>query len=711
MNILGFHISFGRKKESPEADLADAQATPAKVNSTVRSKQLVYNTSGRSTDFQEPDYNLTDVAAAIDTESYFRTAVDKFVNEIWKHGWGFVGKNDDAVAYVKRRFHQIAMVTEQPTDDLFEDIARQMVMYSNVFLEKKRSDTASGGHRWTRFDGKQLIPIAGLFVLDSTSMEIARKDNGKPLRYKQVLPNPSREYPEWPADNMMHMHYSRQRGLAFGTPFVIPTLDDIRALRSMEQNVEILVFQHAVPLYLYKVGTELAPVQDGEIEDLQNRLEEMPKHGVLIVSERHTVEAIGAQGEAINAEPYLNYFKNRVLSGLRVGSVVMGEGDTANRSTAATINAIVQDVAQAFQKRLKIFIDLLITEILAEGGFEWDVGQFDKLVELFIPEIDLEKKIAQENHYIQLWENNAITAAEYRRLTGRDPFTDEEWDDTFWMRIGQPKALIQALDEKFVQQGSNKGTTATSTSSTTKKTTANKNRPANQHGSRSAPKTNKDEADTDIEDTIGEGVTDEHAALLVRLGYPDYNATLRVIYSDMKRDLASRLDEKDKKEMLEGTTEAGRSAMLDATRAYVRRAFNTGALKGGYSSGEELGVQMLLDEAIKDVKRLTNDVQKEAEKAFENGRDSLSLISKMEAMVYRTDFIARTQLMKAYNQGIAKAAIFFDDTRIGVSKNSQEKDGCKEEERIVDLSDPEAINSLPPFHPNCTCTLQRKAPA
>ncbi|MHA2064483.1 MAG: hypothetical protein ACXABY_08895, partial [Candidatus Thorarchaeota archaeon] len=568
MKIFGLEITIGGRKKIPPptpTEPVDASPTPSTVTTTVRSKQLVYNTSGRSTDFQEPDYNLTDVAAAIDTESYFRISVDKLVTEVWKNGYSFVGKDTDAVAYVKRRFHQIAMVTEQPTDDFLEDVARQIVTYSNVFVEKKRNDDASGGKRWSRFDGKELVPIAGLFVLDATSMEIARRENGKPLKYKQVIPSSTRQYPEWVADDILHMHAARHRGLAFGTPFVVPTLDDIRALRNMEQNVEILVFQHAVPLYLYKVGTPEAPVKDGEIDELQTRLEEMPKHGVLIVSDRHNVEAIGAQGEAINATPYLDYFKNRVLSGLRLGSVVVGEGDTANRSTAATINAIVQDVALFFQKRIKVFIDLLIAEILAEGGFDWDVAQFDKLVELFIPEIDLEKKMALENHFTQLWENNGITAAEYRRSLGKDPFTDEDWKDTFWSLIGEPKALIQALDEKYVKQGENKGAAA-STSSKTSGTTANKSKPANQTGSRSAPKLKKD---AQIEDSIGPGVEDDHAAFLGTLGYPEYKGALTEIYTDLKKEIADRISADDE-EMIDGSIASAQDAMTSVTSSFVK---------------------------------------------------------------------------------------------------------------------------------------------
>ncbi len=718
MKFLGFEWNVSKIQrptvlnmapEGPE-EIVEAHATPDKVESAVRSKQLVYNTSGRSTDFQESDYNLTDVAAAYDTESFFKIAVDRFVSEIWKNGWSFVGKDTEAIAYVKRRFHQIAMVSIQPTTDLFEDISKQLVMYSNAFIEKKRSDTASGGNRWTRFDGKEMIPIAGLFVLDATSMEISRTLAGKPLRYKQIIPNPVLPYPEWPAEDICHVHYSRQRGLAFGTPFVVPVLDDIRALRNMEQNVEILVFQHAVPLYLYTVGSDLIPGTIAEIDALQSKLEEMPKHGVLIVSERHKVEAIGAQGEAINAEPYLEYFKKRVLSGLRLGGVVVGEGNTANRSTAGTISALVQDVAQTFQGRIKIFINLLISEILAEGGFEWDVAQFDKLVELFIPEIDLEKKIAMENHHLELWQGSAISTQEMRRFIGRDPYTDQEWEDTHWKLIGEPKALIQALDEKFVTTGDNTGASVVGTvASKVSKVTTNKNRPANQHGTRNAPKLNKDMT---LADKIGDGVTDDHRDLLMIIGYDEYLAGLTTIYKDLKSDVAARLDMKDKQKMMESTTALAMSSMLELTNSFVGHAFQIGASSASYTGAPEtLGMQMLKDEVFRDVHRLITSVNSEVDKSLKTDKDALTLISRLEAAEYRLDFIARTQLVKGYNLGVAKASMFFEDNQIELIRNSKDKDGCGIEGSVLDLAEITRLNQLPPYHPNCTCIVRRKTHA
>lgn len=692
-------------------DIDDASSRPTRVNKIARSRGAVYNVSGRESDFKEADYNLNDVSAAVDTEIYFRKAVDRFVGEVWKNGWSFIGKDQGAVLYVRARIAQMAEVMEQPFEDLLHDVARQLIQFSNCFVEKIRDENASGGRRWTRFDGKEYIPIAGLKVLDATSMLIKRKDNGKPTKYQQRVPGHAR-LPEWPPENIIHLHYFRQVGLDTGTPFITPALDDIRALRNMEQNVEILVFQHAVPLFHYTVGTEDAPAQPGEIEALEAEIEEMPNSGVLITPERHKVVVLGAQGESINAEPYLQYFKTRVLSGVGLGSIAVGEGDTANRSTGSTINGLIQDTAKVFQVRIKIFIDQLIEEILREGQYEWDKAMNPKLVELFIPEIDVETKILKENHFVQLWMENAITSAEVRREMGRDPFTDEDWEDTHWKRIGEPKALIQSLDEKYVTTGNNNGPSVVGSTSKVNKSTANKNNPKNQHGSRGAPKVSKDAVE--VLDEITEKVKDEHANLLYTLGYAQMKRNLMSLLEDIKADVTGRMlmeDEEQRDILLEGSVSMGIDSMMRVSDFYIRNALEFGARDLGYDGPiDSFGTSVLVNSTRNDYIRFGNDIQKFITQSLKVENPPVQFRSLMDTISYRLDFMARTQIMKAVNFGSAETAKFLGDKEIEIKSGSDEKHKCGPGTKRLDISGGVSLNLLPPYHPNCTCEVLRVTP-
>lgn len=677
-----------------------------RVNKVAKSKSSVYNvfTRGRTKIYLDPDYNLTDVASAYDAETYFRMAVDRFTGEVWKNGWAIVGKDQNAVKYVRRRLKDIAMASGQPIEDVFEEITRQLVLFSNCFLELIRSEEGSSGRRWMRFDGKEMVPIAGLKVIDATSMKIARADNGDVLGYKQEIPGAVR-WPEWGPDGIMHIHYAKSVGLAFGTPYIVPVLDDIRALRNIEQNVEILVFQHSVPLFHFTIGTEQAPAQPGEIEELREELEEMPQNGVIITPERHSVEAIGAQGEGVDASPYLKHFKDRVLSGVRLGAVAVGEGSTANRSTAGTINSIIQDVTKVFQMRIKLFIDQLILQILHEGGFSESPSDGTSPAELFIPEIDIEKKILKENHAVELWVQNAITSAEVRKELGKDPFTEEEWNDTYWMRIGQPKALIQSLDEQYVTTGANKGGATTSGGSTSK-STANKNNPRNQHGKRGAPKTSKDSID--VADMITEKVEDEHALLLSRLGYQSLHAGFMAIFNDLKHDIKARIGTEDpkKEQIMEGLVDLAMLSMHDLTVSYFHRAAQLGAASFG-SISDPQGITTEMSEAVKtDLIRFSKDIGKRIKSSLTEDDPVADIDYSMDALAYRLDFISRYHILKAFNLGAVKGAISLGDNEIAVVTHTNDPE---HQNRLLNLAEGIDLSDIPPYRANCTCVIKRKS--
>jgi len=495
---------------------------PKKVNARAKHAGMVYNPSiaekPGSEIYTQPEYDMTGIANCIDTDSLFRRAVEKYVELIWKSEYKFVGRNINAVKYLRKRLEQIAMVTNTPTDELFRQISYQIVTYSNAYVSKVRDDSASGGSYRRTFTGQVLAPVAGYFVEDTVSMELAVKKNGDPIGYKQQIPGMQKKK-IWRPWNMIHMYYSRKPGLRVGTPLVWPVLDDIRALRKMEQNVELLVFQHALPLYQYKIGTAERPGQDDEISAMQSEIQRMPPNGAIVTPERHEVVAIGAEKKALDVEKYLGYFKGRIIAGLGMSSVGMGDGGTANRGTAQVVDKHMHNTTETFQKIIAMFInDFIIKELLAEGGYTYDAIDDDNKVSLFFPPVDKEEQRSRENHLAQMYTQHTITETEMRQDGGRDPLKDEDREDMYFNRVEAPLAIIQAVDEDYPEDEvtktttTNNGNTQTKTvtksggggtggSMATKKTAtsqgvnganasgANKEQPQNQHGKKTAKPT------------------------------------------------------------------------------------------------------------------------------------------------------------------------------------------------------------------------------
>lgn len=457
----------------------NGSANPLPVTSKAVHAGMVYNPSLSSRNGEElytpAEYNLSTVANAYDTDSYFRRAVEKYVELIWKAGYSFYGKNPNAVAYIRKRFEQIALVTSIPTDQLFRDISYQLVQYSNVYISKVRNTNASGGRPRVDFTGVIFQPIAGYFVEDSVSMYLAVKDNGDVIGYKQMMrgvynmttgstggypvgQHNSNYYKVWKPANMIHMVHSRKPGIRVGTPMVMPVMDDIRALRRIEQNVELLVFQHTIPLFHYKIGSNDRPAQPDEIFTVRQTVERMPPNGCLVTPERHEIKAVGVEGALIDASPYLEYYKNRVLAGLGMSSVAMGEGGTSNKGTAIVLDKHLVNTTSMYQQVLKMYVDeFMIKELLAEGGFDTSWVNEDNKVSIVFPPIDAEEQRTKENHYAQMYNQNAITEDEMRKEMGKEPLSDKDRKHLF-VNLVSAKEKVAGATTKAINSGSNKNT-------------------------------------------------------------------------------------------------------------------------------------------------------------------------------------------------------------------------------------------------------------
>lgn len=152
--------------------------------------------------------------------------------------------------------------------------------------------------------------------------------------------------------------YRKPSGRAYGIPFIFNALDDVKLLRQIEENVARLIYRNLFPLYLYKVGIDKPGFEatDEEIETLREEIRNIPVDGALVVPERHNIEVVGSQGQAIDANGYLKYFRQRVFSGLGVSDTIMGISDTANKSTSDNQSSDLNDSVKDFQKHSPILL-------------------------------------------------------------------------------------------------------------------------------------------------------------------------------------------------------------------------------------------------------------------------------------------------------------------------------------------------------------------
>jgi hypothetical protein len=323
------------------SDIPSSSGTtfPISKVKSIKPSPLSYATS-RSMDgleFVNAEYDLAEVGVIEDVESIVRQAHRKKIALMFKEGYDFVGKNKDTIEYVKARLAQIARASGIQTAELLKNLGTSLIRTSNAFLVKVRKDENSGGRIRRTPEGKILKPVAALFSVPAETMRARLDaDTGKVNLWRQEMPDG--RWKLFRADDVIHFTISKKDGFVFGTPDLIPVIDDIRALRKIEENVELLVYQHLFPLFHYKVGTETAPAGtteggDDEIEVAKTEIQYMPSEGGIVTPERHEIKMIGAEGRALRAESYITHFKRRVIAGLGISELDLGIADCYDEKT------------------------------------------------------------------------------------------------------------------------------------------------------------------------------------------------------------------------------------------------------------------------------------------------------------------------------------------------------------------------------------------
>lgn len=426
-----------------------------------------------SKDFEEPEYDLNLLRIAYDSDSYIRQGVDKYVDQIFKEGFDFFGKTPEVVEYVKTRLAFMTETTGTPTEQFLIDIAEDVVKYANCIIVKARQADASQlppGVKAQGLYGSQ--PVVGYFCLNPTTIKGKRDKNGMVLGWQQEVEGADKPV-NFKKEDVIHMYYKREKGNLFGTSFLVPVIEDVRALRQAEENVLKMMFRHIYPMYHVVVGTEDMPGTEAEINQAQDAMNNMEVDGGVVTSNRVEIKAI-ASDKVINAEPFLKYLEERVFTGLGVPAVMFGRGDTSNRSTSDSMASEMSDRISAIQTVIENFVnDRILRELLMEGGYD-PVLNPEHAVEFRFKENDMDRKIKSEIHAVYLYEHNSITEDEMRGYIGKDPIEDRS--KMFQTLVTQANA--KATGSADASEGSSNGT----------KETDNKEKPTNQSGTKTSPK-------------------------------------------------------------------------------------------------------------------------------------------------------------------------------------------------------------------------------
>lgn len=688
---------FNKKKknqidEQVKTELDENKVQPIKINKAKMKDFMIKAIGGVTSQsearerFQRPEYNLWEIKEASESDSYVKISFSKYSYLIYKAGASLKGE-DDRVAYLEKRFRMMSFCTGKPMDILFQEIADDMVKYSNAFLVKRRVDTIIG------INAKPILAdkvVGGYFRVDPASVKVKRDKNGNILKYEQGYGENKKEF--FPRD-VIHFFMDKDANNSFGTPRIIAALEDVKLLRKIEGNVTALIYRFSMPLYQWMVGLPQTGMQatQPEILKAQNEIERSTLDGIVVTNERTNIKAIGAEGSALNAEGYLRYFEDRVFSALGVSASQMGRGGA--KQDSESMEAQIHDTVKYIQRIMGIFIkEKILSELLLEGGYNPILNEED-IVEYEFEEISLETKVKKENHEMLKFQSNVVPFEETRRKLGlKDNIPDE---GRLYKDMIETKAGIKIADNAAEHQkelarinAANKATTAggstanktqrSNKSQSPSKAVDTNNRPKNQHGTHSAK------------------IKESHD--IVSKNYKKQFSKIFKTFDDMRNDIEKGEDTK---------------LLIPIARNVVKeeltRLIDFYALKGMQDAVVEINKvqddyklmpnkQVPLTDFYEEIDNSTSKQFKELLKTVEETNAD----SAIDLCEHKTRLLSDYVLRKTYWYSYVKTGALVDVKEAYIIFSS-EKDADKHEE-VLDTN-AFSIKDIPAYHSFCNCEV------
>ena len=540
--FFGFNEeSFDLNKSSSNKRTLNLVNKASFRNFMIKAVGFVHAQTQRREWFNRPEFNLQEIRDASEADSYVKISLSKTSYLIYKAGWKFKSENQEAIDYLEQRFRIMSYCTNVPMDILMQGIADDLVKYSNAFLLKSRIEKIPGV-KATPLNEDGMI-VGGYTRVDPCSIRIKRDKHGNIMKYEQGFGGNKKQFKP---EDVIHFYLDKDANNAFGTPRIIAALEDVKLLRKIEGNVTALIYRFAMPLYQWKIGIPEVGFQgtDEEIAKAKYEIESGSLDGVFITNEKTEIKAIGSEGTAMNMQPYLNYFENRVFSALGVSAAQMGRGGA--KQDADSMEQQVHDTVKYIQRMMAEFIEKkMLMELLLEGGF--NPFEKDNYVDYVFEEISLETKIKKENHEINKFQSNVTTFPEARRRMGLKDETDD--DEQLFNRKITDESTIRQIDRTAEHQlelarvnnaakaatgssSKSSGGTKKASSAGTKKTRVTKDKgPSGRVDSIDRPKNQYGTHSVKMKESLDES--------LVTKSSREY-ANIKNIYYDLKSDLQSK---------------------------------------------------------------------------------------------------------------------------------------------------------------------------
>ena len=386
--------------------------------------------------YAEGEFDLLSIFKLMTQEAYFLMSVNKKISQMIKAGFSIHSDDDRIKEYFDARFLMMELQTGTSITDLITQVATHLTICSNAFLIKVRDKNFEHAKSYN-VDNKVMHPIVGLFIGHPVSIKPRFKwvkftDKGmvksKLVLIKWVYVNRRGVLIEFDPEDVIHFRLHHDEGNIFGTPEVLPVIDDIRTLRKIEEDAQLLLYRDLFPMIHYQIENPEMVDHEGqttELDQAKRDMERMMQDGGIVTDARHDIKFVGNSGKGLDPAGYLEYFQNRVFAGLGVSQTDMGLGENVSGGTAATLsNQLIDNVKYIQRELARQLKETLLLEMALQSPFGIEALREGNRPILKFEEIDLEWKIRKENHLTDQFTKGSLTIDEIRNEMGRDTLDD-----------------------------------------------------------------------------------------------------------------------------------------------------------------------------------------------------------------------------------------------------------------------------------------------
>ena len=382
------------------------------------------------------EYDFSETNRIIDTEAIVAAVFRRKKFLVLKEDPILKSENKRNSDYINKRLLEMEYVSDITFNELMDAVAQSLISCNNVFILKNRSFKSSSGNRVDKKD-----PLASIHILSPTRLAPVENDLGDTVGYTYKSKK-SGKYLQLPKDMVYHINMDKKIDVSVGTPPLEAVKDDILSLRQIEESIERLIYKNASPLMHVQVGTDDLPAQilpDGssEIDYYNNLVYNMEDEGGLTTSHRVKISLLGSESQALRIGEYAEYFKKRVLAGLKASSLDIGEAGSISAAGADYVSQVLKEDVIAYQKAIeRFFTNKLFNDLLLEADFYKDEVRVPREDEVALKLLDsnMDTQIKYESHLANLVNHSLLDRNEFQRLTGKKiptvTFTQEQLSDS-----------------------------------------------------------------------------------------------------------------------------------------------------------------------------------------------------------------------------------------------------------------------------------------